>query len=475
MDVCLRRNGDSMKKNDILRGTITGYTSEGQGVCRLEGRAVFVKNALAGEEADVRILKASNTAVYGKIEKLISPSPERCEPACVSAASCGGCALMHMSYAEELRMKQARVDDALRRIGGLDLKTSCIHGSGQQLRYRNKAIYNVGTRNGEAVTGFYRRHTHEVVPCRECLIQAPYADKAAAVTRQWMERFRVPAYDERTGEGLVRRVFARYAFGTGQGQAVLVTAKEEVPHLENWTEMIREECPESRSVVLNVNGTRGNTVLGGRFRTLWGSDTIEEIICGLRFRLSPRSFCQINIPQAQRLYEKTLEFAGLSGAETALDLYCGTGTISLCLAAQAGRVIGAEIVPEAVEDARRNAAENGVNNAEFICADAGQAAAWLRERGTQADVAVVDPPRKGLAPDVIETLAGMGPHRIVYVSCDPGTLARDLKHFEGLGYRAEQAEAFDMFPRTSHVETVCCLYHQKKDFISVPYEPKNVE
>ena len=446
-----------MKKNDILRGTVTGYTSEGQGVCRLEGRAVFVKDALAGEEADIRILKVSNTAVYGKIERLTAPSPERREPACGIAASCGGCALMHMSYAEELRMKRSRVDDALRRIGGLDLKTSCIHGSAEQLRYRNKAIYNVGTRNGEAVTGFYRRHTHDVVPCEECLIQAPFADRTAAVTRQWMARYHVPAYDEATGEGLVRRVFARYAFGTGEGQAVLVTASGEVPHIDEWAEMIRGECPEARSVVLNVNGTRGNTVLGGQFRTLRGSDTIEEEICGLRFRLSPRSFCQINIPQAQRLYEKALEFAGLTGTETALDLYCGTGTISLCLARRAGKVIGAEIVPEAVEDARRNAEENGIDNAEFICADAGQAAAWLRERGVQADVAVVDPPRKGLAPDVIGTLAEIGPRRIVYVSCDPGTLARDLKRFAGLGYRAEQAEAFDMFPRTSHVETVVLM------------------
>ena len=450
-----------LKKNDILRGEITGYTSSGDGVCRLEGRAVFVKNALAGEEADVRILKVSNTAVYGKIERLISSSEERREPVCGIASACGGCALMHMSYGEELRLKQARVDDALRRIGGLDLKTACIHGSEAQLRYRNKAIYSVGSRDGRAVTGFYRPRTHDIVPCEECRIQAPFADRSAAVTRKWMDRFGVPPYDETAGEGTVRRVFARYAFGTGQGQAVLVTARDGVPHLEEWTEMIREECPEVRSAVLNVNRTRGNTVLGGEFRTLWGTDTIEEVICGLRFRLSPRSFCQINIPQAQRLYETAVEMAGFSGSETALDLYCGTGTISLCLAKRAGRVIGAEIVPEAVEDAKRNAEENGIGNAEFICADAGQASAWLRERDTRAEVAVVDPPRKGLAPDVIDTLAAIGPRRIVYVSCDPGTLARDLKRFDGLGYRAQRAEAFDMFPRTSHVETVCCLYHQK--------------
>ena len=457
MDVCLERNGDSMKKNDILRGTVTGYTSEGQGVCRLEGRAVFVKNAVAGEEADVRILKVSNTAVYGKIERLIRPSEERCEPACGIASACGGCALMHMSYAEELRMKRARVDDALKRIGGLDLKTECIHGSEAQLHYRNKAIYSAGARDGKAVTGFYRRHTHDIVPCEECLIQAPFADRAAAVTRKWMDLYHVPPYEETSGEGLVRRVFARYAFGTGQGQAVLVTAEDAVPHIEEWAEMIREECPEAQSVVLNVNRTRGNTVLGGEFRTLRGTDTIDEIICGLRFRLSPVSFCQINIPQAQRLYERAVDLAGLSGTETVLDLYCGTGTISLCLARRAGRVIGAEIVPEAVEDAKRNAEENGIGNAEFICADAGRAAAWLREKGTRADVAVVDPPRKGLAPDVIGTLAAIGPERIVYVSCDPGTLARDLKRFDGLGYRAELAEALDMFPRTSHVETVTLI------------------
>ena len=412
---------------------------------------------IAGEEADVRILKVSNTAVYGKIERLIRPSPERREPACAIAPFCGGCALTHMSYAEELRMKQARVDDALGRIGGLDLRTACIHGSGEQLHYRNKAIYNVGVKDGKAVTGFYRRHTHEVVPSERCLIQAPFAEKAAAATREWMDCFHVPAYDEPTGEGLVRRVFTRYAFGTGQGQTVLVTACSEVPDLDRWTDLIRKTCPEVRSIVLNVNGTRGNTVLGGEFRTLWGSDTIEEIICGLKFRLSPRSFCQVNIPQAERLYDKALEMAGLRGNETVLDLYCGTGTISLCLAKRAGKVIGAEIVPEAVEDAKRNAKANGIGNAEFICADAGQAAAWLRERGTKADVAVVDPPRKGLAPDVIDTLTDIGPERVVYVSCDPGTLARDLKQFAELGYQAEKAEAFDMFPRTSHIETVTLI------------------
>lgn len=450
-----------LRKNDVYTASITGYTSEGEGVCRIEGRAVFVKGALAGEECEVKILKATKTAVYGRLERVLSPSEHRTVPECPTYRTCGGCGLMHMDYEEELRFKKEKVDAALRRIGGLDLETRCINGAQEIKGYRNKAIYAVSTENGKAVTGFFRRHTHDVVPAESCLIQAEYSDRAAQAVRLWMDKYKIPPYDGKTGGGTVRHVFARYAFHTGQGQVTLVSGRENVPHIDELIKAILEKCPETKSIVLNINKTKGNTVLAGSFETVWGDGYIDEEICGSVFRLSPRSFCQVNIAQAQLLYEKAVEYAGLNGRETVIDLYCGTGTITLCLAKRAGEVIGAEIVDAAVEDARHNAERNGVHNVRFICADASQAAKYLKESGTEPEVLVVDPPRKGLAPDVIETIAEMSPKRVVYVSCEPSTLARDLRLFAQRGYMAAEAEAYDLFPRTYHVETVCRLERQE--------------
>ena len=274
---------------------------------------------------------------------------------------------------------------------------------------------------------------------------------------QWMAECRVPAYNEKNGSGAVRHVFSRFAFKTGQGQVTVVSAKNKLPDTDRLIELILEKCPETKSIVLNVNKTKGNTVLSGEFFTIWGEGYIEEILCGLKFRLSPRSFLQINPVQAEKLYDKAIEYASLTGKETVIDLYCGTGTITLCLARKAGRVIGAEIVDAAIVDAKENAKRNEISNAEFICADASEAAKYLKDSGIKPDVLVVDPPRKGLAPDVIDSIAEMNPERVVYVSCDPSTLARDLKIFAEKGYEMEKGEAFDLFPRTFHVETVCLL------------------
>ena len=465
-----------LSKNDIITGAlIEGYTSTGMGVARIDGQAVFVQGALRGERCTIKILKAGKTAVYAKIEEIIERSPHRIEPACPVYRTCGGCSLMHMDYSEELRLKRERIESAFRRIGGLELTLDRINGAESCLSYRNKAIYSVASSGGRAVTGFYRARSHDVVPVESCPIQADFSDRAAAAVREWMDACGVPAYDERSGRGCVRHVFCRYAFRTGEGQVTVVSASERLENTDTLIEMIRDRCPETASIVLNVNKTRGNTVLAGDFSVLWGKERITDELCGFKFALSPRSFYQINRDQAERLYEKAVEYAGLTGSETVLDLYCGTGTITLCMAKKAGRAIGAEIVEAAIDDAKKNAAANGVKNAGFICADASKAAAALREQGLKPDVVVVDPPRKGLEQSVIATVAEMAPARVVYVSCDPATLARDLRLFAELGYCAARAEAFDMFPRTSHVETVCCLYHQKKDYISVPYEPKDAE
>ena len=445
-------------KNDIVSDAlIEGYTSEGMGVARVDGQAVFVRGALSGERCDIKILKAGKTAAYAKIEELKERSEHRTEPVCPVYRTCGGCSLMHMDYEEELAFKKERIESAFQRIGGLGLKLDMINGADSCLGYRNKAIYNVSSAGERAVTGFYRPRTHDVVPVERCPIQADFSDRAAAAVRKWMDGNGVPAYDEKTGRGAVRRVFCRYGFRTGEGQVTVVSASSRLVNTKRLVADIQEACPETVSIVLNVNKTKGNTVLAGDFIVLWGKEQITDELCGFRFALSPRSFYQINRDQAERLYAKAVEYAGLTGKETVLDLYCGTGTITLCMARAAGRAIGAEIVEAAVSDAKKNAAANGVSNAEFICADASQAAESLREQGLRLDVVVVDPPRKGLDASVIRTVAEMTPKRVVYVSCDPATLSRDLALFKELGYTARRAEAFDMFPRTSHVECVTLM------------------
>jgi len=460
------------KKNRIFTGEVVGYTSDGAGVVRPEdGPVTFVPGALRGETCEIRLLKVGRAAAWGKVEQVLLPSPHRTAPACPAARTCGGCALLHMDYEEELAFKRQKVQDAFARIGGLDVEVSAIHGAPRIEGYRNKAIFSFAMRDGAPAAGFFRPRSHDVVPADACRIQTPGANAAAAAVCRWMAKNGVPAYDWQTHTGAVRHVFCRSA-ADGALQATLVTAEPDLPDLDGLIAELRAAVPGLASVVLNENRTPGSTVLTGTFSTLWGADALEDTLCGLRFSLSPRSFYQVNREQAEALYEKALEYAGLTGRETVLDLYCGTGTITLCLARRAGRAIGAEIVADAVRDARENAARNGVSNAEFHCADAAEIAARLRAEGLRPDVITVDPPRKGLAPEVVDAVAGMAPDRVVYISCDCATLARDAARFAALGYAVRRAEAFDLFPRTAHVETVCLLCRQKKDLISAPYEPK---
>ena len=440
-----------LEKNQIHEALITGCTSEGQGVTRIAGRAVFVKGALPGERCLIRILKTGRTAVYARIEELLQPSPWRVEPDCPCYGRCGGCDFRHASYEEELRIKLERVNDAFRRIGGLELRAGEILSAPETDRYRAKAIFNVGEdRAGKPVTGFYRARSHEVIPVQDCLLQRLEANRAAAVLRRWMETHRIPVYREADGTGLIRHLFVREGM-------VCVVAAGKPRCADSLTEDLIRELPDLRSVVWNENRSRGNTVLAGEFSTLWGGDQVEVSLSGLRFHLSPRSFFQVNPAQAERLYALAIELAELSGGERAVDLYCGTGAIGLLAASRAAEVVGVEVVRSAVEDAEKTAKENGIGNARFLCADAAEAAGRFAAEGMRSDVLFVDPPRKGLAPEVIGSIAEMAPGRVVYVSCDPATLARDLKLFREYGYRAEKAIAVDMFPRTRHVESVVKL------------------
>lgn len=446
---------------------MTGFTSEGAGVCRISGRAVFVPRALPGERWRVRIVKVTKTAVYGRGEERLTSSPERVAPACPNFGRCGGCDLMHMSYAAELTMKLERVNEAFRRLGGLELRAERIIGSDSVEGYRNKAVYAVGETGEGPAAGFYRPGSHDVVPAPACLLQSEEASACAGAVVAWMCENGLRAWDGKEG---VRHVYTRRA-RDGAAICCVVVGRRLSPALSlSLTAALRAACPKLVGVVECVNASPGNTVLSGQLRTLWGSGTLLDTLCGSEFELSPRAFYQINPPQAERLYQLALDYALPEPGGTALDLYCGAGTISLCLAKRAARVIGAEIVPEAVENARANAARNGVKNAEFICADAGEAAKELKNRGMTPDVIVVDPPRKGLEAAALEQIASMHPPRLTYVSCDPATLARDLKRLTELGYRAEKAVAVDMFPRTSHVETVVLLSKGEVDSKKVRVE-----
>lgn len=447
----------SIQEKNTYSLTIDGYAADGDGVARLEGMVVFVRGAIRGETCLVYIDKVGKSAVWGHVTEVLSPSPARVPMDCPYDEHCGGCQLRHMDYAEELFLKRQKVGDALRRIGGVDLPVSAIHGAAETARYRNKVQFPAGP--GGRI-GFYQKRSHAVTDVADCLLQPLAASRLRAAVKGWMEEYRVPYYDERTGKGLVRHVYVR-TNRAGESLLCLLINGKSAPGEEELLSALRAAEPGLVGVVLGVNESNSNVILGERYRTLWGQDFLMDILCGLTFKLSVPSFYQVNASQAELLYGRALDFAGLTGHETVLDLYCGIGTITLAMARSAGQVIGCEVVPQAVEDARENAARNGITNAKFLCADAGEAARRLAQEGIRPDVVCVDPPRKGLAEDVIDTIAQMSPARIVYVSCDCATLARDVKRFAALGYATQKAEAVDLFPRTAHVETCCLLYKVK--------------
>lgn len=454
----------ALEKNRIYRAHIDGYSSEGLGIARIDGQVVFVHGAVQGETCDVLVMKVLKNAAFGKIAALVEPSPARRQPDCPYYGRCGGCDFRHMSYEEELWAKRARVQDALTRIGGAEVTVEEILGAEQPLHYRNKSIYPISPA-GEV--GFYRARSHQVVHVEHCLIQKPEADALAQAVRDYIARFQVEPYNEATGRGLLRHLYVRTSC-RGESLACLLVNGSRLPHEQELVDMLRAAAPGVCGVVLGENTRRGNAILGDRYRTLWGRDYLTDTLCGLELRLSVPSFYQVNHDQAQRLYEKALEYAGLTGRELAVDLYCGAGTITQVLARRARHVIGGEIVPEAIRDAEDSARRNGVGNVEFLCGDASRLAAELRQRGLRPDVICVDPPRKGLAPDVVEAAASMTPGRIVYVSCDPATLARDVARFAPLGYCPVRACAVDLFPGTAHVETVCLLSKlQSKEHIEI--------
>ena len=443
-------------KNQIYETTITDYTSEGQGVAHIEGCAVFIPNAIFGEKVKVRIEVAKKTWAAGKIVEILEKSPHRVNRECPVAKLCGGCNFWHMDYAEESRLKAERVRTCLNRMGGENLEEVPILSAPTCYGYRNKAQYPVSVKKGRAIAGFFKAGTHEVVENKRCLILPEESDRVKDIVIDYVNQYRVMPYNEVEHKGLLRHIYVRRGAVSGQVLVCLVINGRRIPRPEELIKRL-ETVPGFTTLVLSVNTRKGNSILGDEFITLHGPGYIEDTLCGLNFRLSPRSFYQVNHHQAQRLYEAAISQAEITREDTVLDLYCGVGTITLAMAKAAGKVIGIEVIPQAVEDARDNAKRNNIENAEFFCGDAGQAALELEAKGIRADVVVVDPPRKGLNADTIEALAKFAPRRIVYVSCDPATLARDVALLKEKGYHVKNALAADLFPRTAHVESVVTL------------------
>jgi 23S rRNA (uracil1939-C5)-methyltransferase len=449
----------ALKKNDIINLTITSVTAQGSGVGRTEdGMVVFVPVTAVGDEIEARILKVKKSYAYAKVERLVKPSEIRVTPDCAAFAKCGGCVYRHIDYNSETEIKYNRVKDAMERIGGFSgLKINPVVQNDRPNRYRNKAQIPVCNTEKGVDFGFYAAHSHRVVPCADCLLQPESFNRAAGIVRDFMNSTAQTAYDEATGRGRLRHIYIRYAEALDELMICLVVNGNGLKYEDMLVESLKNEFPNLKSVIINSNKENTNVILGKNNRTAYGSDYITDALCGRKFKLSPLSFYQVNRSQAEKLYTIAAEYADLQGGETLLDLYCGTGTIGLTMADKCKELIGVEIIPDAVKDAVENAAINNITNARFICSDASRAAESLKAGGTAPDVVIIDPPRKGCDIPLIDTIASLSPEKVVYVSCDPETLARDLRQFANRDYSVEELTPVDLFSRTPHVETVARL------------------
>ena len=465
-----------LRKNDEIYLTVKGCTVQGSGVCDHEGMTVFVRGAVTGDRVLAHIIKVKKTYAVGIIKKLVQRSPMRAKNFCPIAEKCGGCCFAHIKYNAELEIKAQQVADNFKRLGKLDIVPDPIIPSPSAERYRNKAQYPVGSDGKFASIGFYAPMTHRIIDCADCLLQPKEFAEITDIFRDWIREKKIPVYSEADETGLLRHVYIRKAAATEQIMVCAVANSEKLPEADDLIERLKTVNGVA-SIILNINRDKTNVVLGKECRTLWGSDFITDELCGLKFNLSALSFYQVNHDGAEVLYGKAKEYASLTGGETLVDLYCGTGTIGLTMAKNVKKLIGVEIVPQAVENAKENAKLNGINNAEFICSDASQAAQTLFERGEKPDVVILDPPRKGCDEALINTVAKMKPDRVVYVSCDSATLARDCRRFADLGYETLRATPVDMFPHTAHVETVVLLVRKisTKDYVTVEVRPEELE
>ena len=465
-----------MQKNDIVTADIEDIGVNGEGIGKVDGYTLFIKDAVIGDRVEAKVMKAKKNYGYARLMKILEPSEARVQPRCAFARKCGGCQIQEMSYEQQLAFKERKVRGNLERIGGfapelLDRVTDPAVGMDEPFGYRNKAQFPFGTdREGNPVTGFYAGRTHDIIANTDCALGVPVNREILEIILAFMKEYRIPSYDERTGQGLLRHVLIRYGFTTKEIMVCFVVNGSSIPHVD---ELIRRLCgiDGMTSITLSPNTRQTNVIMGDSYQILWGQGYITDYIGNVRYQISPLSFYQVNPVQTEKLYSLALEYADLKGGETVWDLYCGIGTISLFLAQKAGQVYGVEIVPQAIEDARRNAGINGIENAEFFVGKAEEVLPEYYEKyarehvgeSARADVIVVDPPRKGCDEALLETIVKMQPERVVYVSCDSATLARDLKVLCGAGYELEKVRPVDMFPMTVHVETVVLLSQQKPD------------
>ena len=451
------------KKNDIIPLTIESITNEGSGIGHTDGIAVFVPMTAAGDELRVRIVKVQKSYCYGIIEEVITPSPDRVPVDCPSYKRCGGCSLRHITYEAELREKQRWVQDAMRRIGGFTMEPLPILPSPSHTCYRNKAQFPFGQGDAGSYTGFFAPRSHTVIPCRDCPLQPVVFSEIAAWMCHYADTHGLTIYNEQTGKGLLRHLYLRQAAADGSIMLCLVINGDKMPHAEDFTREAQQQFPAISTILLNHNTRRDNVILGQQETVLAGPGTLQDILCGVSVSLSPHSFYQVNHDAAEQLYREAAQLAALQPNETLLDLYCGAGTIGLSMVQPGQKLIGVEVVHSAVENARQNAARAGVTDAEFLCADAGKASQILAERGLRPDVIVLDPPRKGCDNDTLQAVVCMAPSRIIMVSCNPATMARDATILREMGYTLQCYRPVDLFPRTAHCETVVLLSRKTPD------------
>jgi 23S rRNA (uracil1939-C5)-methyltransferase len=450
-----------IEKNETYIVTFEDLTHDGAGVAKVEGFPIFVKGALPGEEGQVKVTKVNKGYAFGRLMELKNESPFRVEPTCPIYAKCGGCQLQHMSYEGQLTAKHKQVVEVLARIGGIqNVPVHPVLGMDEPWRYRNKAQVPVGEREGGLVAGFYQQRSHDIIDMEECLIQEQINDDIVQQVKKICEKHGVRAYNEERHSGSLRHIMARYGQVTGEAMIVLVTRENSLPNQKQIIQEITEISSKIKSIVQNVNSKKTNVIMGDKTKVLWGEEYIYDYIGDIKFAISARSFYQVNPKQTKVLYDKALEYAELNGTETVIDAYCGIGTISLFLAQRAKHVYGVEIVPEAISDAKRNAKLNGIENVDFGVGEAEKVIPWWYAQGIRADVIVVDPPRKGCDEALLKTIIDMKPERVAYVSCNPATLARDLKVLESGGFRTIEVQPVDMFPHTTHVE--CCALLVRK-------------
>lgn len=447
-------------KEYILDIISQGY--EGEGIAKIEGYPIFIEGALQGEKVKVKIVKVKKSYAYGKLLEIIEKSEGREEPKCSNYKRCGGCSIQHMNYKKQLDFKWNRVKDCISKIGGIseEIVNYPIGMNENPYRYRNKVQLPIGKVNGDIVIGFYAPRSHNIINIDSCLIQDEVADKVAKLTKEWINKYNIePATvdGEFNPKGILRHIMIRKAFKTGEVMVVLVATKEKVPFIDEFKKIIIENIDEIKSIVLNVNPKNTNVILGEKCITLYGKDIIQDYIGNFKFNISPLSFFQVNPKQTEILYNKALEYANLTGKETVFDAYCGTGTITLFLSQKAKKVYGVEIIEPAIINAKENARINNVDNVEFFVGKSEEIIPQLINEGIKADTIVVDPPRKGCDIKLLDAIGETKPEKIVYVSCDPSTLARDLKILEEKGYKTVKVQPVDMFPQTSHIETVCLI------------------